>query len=132
MRVPALVVFLVACGPDADMDGILDVDEAVGDHDYDGVDDRFDRDADGDRIPDAVEAGDDDPLTPPVDADEDGIPDFLDRDADGDCVDDRVLAPEVYRETWKPPRGCVAPDLWPEERNAMRGAARGKWARRTR
>jgi hypothetical protein len=40
-------------------------------------------------IPDAIEAGDADPTTPPVDTDRDGVPDVLDLDADGDHVPDR-------------------------------------------
>ncbi|MDH5490824.1 MAG: hypothetical protein OEY14_02510, partial [Myxococcales bacterium] len=37
---------------------------------------------------DSLEAGDSDPLTPPVDTDADGIPDFQDPDSDGDGLPD--------------------------------------------
>ena len=43
-----------------------------------------DLDSDGDTVPDAVEAGDDDPETPPRDFDGDGDPDFIDPDSDDD------------------------------------------------
>ncbi len=77
-------------GPPLDSDGdtILDTDEGDGDPDGDGVLNHLDDDADGDGIPDAEEAGDDDPATPPVDTDGDTVPDFLDLDADGDGLSD--------------------------------------------
>jgi hypothetical protein len=78
--------------PDTDTDGdtILDIDEGGGsvDTDGDGVPDTEDTDSDGDGIPDSVEAGDAEPMTPPVDSDFDGIPDFRDLDSDADTIRD--------------------------------------------
>jgi hypothetical protein len=76
--------------PDTDGDGILDVHEGDGDPDGDGLSNRRDLDSDGDLIADAVEAGDLDPLTPPVDHDGDGVPDALDLDSDDQCPDDLI------------------------------------------
>ena len=76
---------------DSDGDGIVDLDEGVEDAtdwDRDGVPDYLDDDSDGDGLPDAREAGDDDPATPPVDTDRDGVPDFRDDDSDGDGLSD--------------------------------------------
>ncbi len=70
---------------DSDADTISDVDEGRSsdtDTDADGTPDYLDADADGDTIADAVEAGDADVATPPLDADEDGKPNFLDLDSD--------------------------------------------------
>ena len=83
----------VDAGPqiaDSDNDTISDADEGNGiiDADADGIPDSMDTDSDGDRIPDAVEAGDADLSTPPVDTDGDGVADFRDRDSDGDGVFD--------------------------------------------
>ncbi len=71
---------------DADGDTILDTDEGEGDTDGDGTPDKEDTDSDGDGIGDNVEAGDDDPNTPPADLDGDGTPNFQDTDADGNGI----------------------------------------------
>lgn len=73
---------------DSDGDTILDIHEGMVDNDGDGVPNYRDLDSDGDGIPDAIEAGDADPMTPPVDSDGDGIPDFLDLDSDNDGLPD--------------------------------------------
>jgi hypothetical protein len=67
---------------DSDCDTICDADEGgLGiDTDGDGTFDYLDTDSDGDGVPDEVEAGDDDPKTPPADHDDDGVPDYLDGD----------------------------------------------------
>lgn len=84
----------VDCGAptdDADGDTILDVDEgsATGqDSDGDGVPNYLDLDSDNNGISDALEAGDSDPDTPPVDTDGDGVADFIDHDNDNDGVTD--------------------------------------------
>jgi hypothetical protein len=78
--------------PDTEGDSISDEDEGRDegvDTDGDTVPDFEDEDSDGDTIPDDVEAGDDDPETPPVDSDDDTIPDFRDRDSDDNGVLDR-------------------------------------------
>ncbi len=77
---------------DQDGDGIIDSHEGDGDADADGKVNYDDKDADGDVIRDAVEAGDEDPLTLPVDSDGDGTPDFLDLDSDNNCIPDQVEA----------------------------------------
>lgn len=77
---------------DTDGDGITDDDEGTGDVDMDGTPNFRDLDSDGDNIPDAVEAGDNDRRTRPVDTDGDMAPDFLDTDADGDTVPDIMEA----------------------------------------
>lgn len=77
-----------AAGMDSDNDTISDLEEGSDDPDGDGLPNSLDDDSDGDGIPDVVEAGDDDPSTPPVDTDGDGIPDYLDTDSDGDGVAD--------------------------------------------
>ncbi len=76
---------------DADGDTIIDHMEGLetDDADGDGIPNFEDLDADGDTIDDAIEAGDDDPLTLPVDSDGDGIQDFLDLDSDDNCIGDR-------------------------------------------
>ena len=63
---------------DADGDTICDRHEGMGDLDGDGIPNHLDTDSDGDQRPDAIEAGDADPSTPPLDSDGDGVPDFLD------------------------------------------------------
>jgi len=65
---------------DSDNDGIADVDETANGGSPGTTD------TDGDGLSDAEEAGDDLPLTPPVDTDGDGIPDFADADDDGDDI----------------------------------------------
>lgn len=75
---------------DSDGDGISDADEGNGDPDGDGKPNFLDDDSDGDGIPDSVEAGDKDLLTPPMDHDGDGTPDFLDLDSDNDTLPDSV------------------------------------------
>ena len=47
------------------------------DPDGDGQPAWNDDDSDGDGVPDAVEAGDTDLCTPPIDADDNGVPDYL-------------------------------------------------------
>ena len=69
---------------DRDDDGIADEHEGNADLDGDGLPNWNDEDSDGDGIPDSVEAGDENPLSPPVDTDGDGIADFMDVDSDGD------------------------------------------------
>ncbi len=76
---------------DNDGDGISNGDEGCRynrDSDGDQVPDYQDLDSDNDGLPDSVEAGDSNPSTPPRDADGDGIPDYLDRDSDNDGVAD--------------------------------------------
>lgn len=84
---------------DADGDTISDADEGAAtnrDTDGDGTPDYLDDDSDGDGIPDAIEAGDDNPATPPVDSDFDLVPDFIDLDADGNGIPDaRELRSDV-------------------------------------
>lgn len=102
VRLCALAL-LFACGPsstggdddtglpgDADGDTISDADEGAGarDTDGDGIPDSLDTDSDNDGIPDYREAGDGDPLTPPIDTDLDGKPDYIDTDSDGNGRDD--------------------------------------------
>jgi len=85
---------------DADGDGLDDATAAVSpnggvDTDSDGAPDHLDLDADGDQIPDTVEAVVD-PLTGvaaiPADTDGDGIPDFQELDSDNDSIPDEVEA----------------------------------------
>ena len=73
---------------DSDADTITDLQEGRVDTDNDGVEDRLELDSDGDGWTDAIEAGDVDPLTPPIDTDLDAIPDFRDLDSDGDGLGD--------------------------------------------
>lgn len=73
---------------DTDGDTIRDVDEGEEDEDHDTYPNFIDLDSDSDTIPDSVEAGDDNPSTPPVDSDGDTTPDFLDRDSDDDTMSD--------------------------------------------
>ena len=82
------------CEPFADDDGdtITNHDEGCEfnrDTDGDGIPDYLDQDSDNDGISDFIEAGDQNPQTPPRDTDGDGIPDFLDQDSDNDGVADR-------------------------------------------
>jgi hypothetical protein len=76
---------------DDDHDTILNVDEGClyeRDADGDGMPDYVDHDSDNDGVNDSIEAGDADPATPPVDSDGDGLPDYLDMDSDNDGVAD--------------------------------------------
>lgn len=75
---------------DSDGDTISDADEGNGmvDTDGDTIPDTEDTDSDGDGIEDSLEAGDDNPLSPPVDSDADTIADFRDQDSDGDTISD--------------------------------------------
>ncbi len=79
---------------DGDGDTIRDVDEGDGAIDTDGdtTPDSEDPDSDDDAIPDSIEAGDQDLLTPPVDSDSDTRPDFRDGDSDEDTITDAVEA----------------------------------------
>ena len=79
------------CDPNKDSDGdaISDADETcTDDADGDGTPNYLDDDSDGDGVPDAIEAGDKDLATKPVDTDGDGVPDFLDVDSDNDGLSD--------------------------------------------
>jgi hypothetical protein len=79
--------------PDEDGDTIADVHEGrdtAFDTDGDDTPDYLDLDSDDDGIPDALEAGDADTVTPPVDSDGDSLPDFRDRDSDNDGLADSV------------------------------------------
>lgn len=73
---------------DSDGDGILDSHELFFDSNGDGIPNRLSLDSDGDGIPDAIEAGDSDPSTYPIDTDRDGTPDYMDTDSDGDGLPD--------------------------------------------
>lgn len=73
---------------DADGDTIIDIHEGTEDPDGDGTPNMNDEDSDDDTIKDFIEAGDNDPLTLPVDSDEDGIDDYLDSDSDNNCISD--------------------------------------------
>lgn len=78
-----------AVADDADGDGISDEVEGDGDQDGDGVADYLDDDSDGDCIPDAIERGDFEPYSLPIDSDLDGKPDYLDLDSDDNSVSDQ-------------------------------------------
>ncbi|MBX7194754.1 MAG: hypothetical protein K1X94_22050 [Sandaracinaceae bacterium] len=88
------VMGIVRCSSldDPDRDGISNEDEGMGDADGDGATNNNDTDSDGDTILDAVEAGDMDCTTPPIDTDRDTTPDFLDLDSNGDGISDRDQA----------------------------------------
>ena len=73
---------------DSDADTILDEHDGLADRDGNGISNFRDLDSDSDGIPDAVEAGDDQLDTAPIDTDGDGWPDFLDLDSDDDFVPD--------------------------------------------
>lgn len=112
-RYPVKIIFLfsfllAACSPesdpvnntnntnsfcsDQDGDTICDADEGKDeqrDTDGDGTPDYLDSDSDGDGISDAVEAGDDDPETPPIDSDSDSDPDYVDLDSDNNGIPDK-------------------------------------------
>ena len=75
---------------DSDNDTILDIVEGTLDPDGDMNPNFRDRDSDGDTVTDDIEAGDNDPLTPPVDTDMDNVADYLDLDSDGDGLADAV------------------------------------------
>ena len=79
---------------DTDVDTETDTDveepeptESV-DTDGDGTPDYLDLDSDDDGLSDALEAGDDDPVTMPWDSDADGIANFRDLDSDNNCISD--------------------------------------------
>ncbi len=79
--------------PDADGDGISDEQEGAAarvDTDGDGTADYLDRDSDGDSLPDADEAGDNDLKTAPHDSDDDQLANFRDLDSDGNGRDDEL------------------------------------------
>lgn len=75
---------------DTDGDNITDQQEGNGNvnTDGDGDPDTADQDSDNDGIPDSIEAGDVDLLTPPIDTDGDTIPNFRDSDSDNDGIPD--------------------------------------------
>ncbi len=73
---------------DSDGDTIADRHENRGASDNDGIANFRDDDSDGDGIKDAIEAGDANLDTPPIDTDLDLTPDFLDVDSDGDFLPD--------------------------------------------
>jgi hypothetical protein len=75
---------------DSDNDTILDGDDGVVDTDGDLVPNFRDTDSDNDCVLDSAEAGDADPMTPPVDTDGDGAPDFEDVDSDNDGLRDNL------------------------------------------
>jgi len=78
-------------GADSDGDTLTDAQENAAsavDVDSDGTPDYLDDDSDGDGLSDAMEAGDADPLTPPLDSDGDGAPNFRDEDSDNNGIID--------------------------------------------
>jgi hypothetical protein len=75
---------------DSDNDTILDRHELTSDPDMDMIPAFRDTDADGDCRGDALEAGDADLQTPPIDSDGDGGGDFIDLDSDGDGLKDQL------------------------------------------
>lgn len=76
---------------DSDDDAIPDIIEGLDeDTDSDGQRNFEDTDSDGDGIGDRVEAGDEDPLSPPLDSDGDGAPDYTDDDSDDNGLPDRI------------------------------------------
>lgn len=82
------------CDPFGDDDGdcISNRDEGCEfnrDSDGDGIPDYLDSDSDNDGIPDYIERGECELTRPPRDTDGDGIPDYLDWDSDGDGVPDK-------------------------------------------
>ncbi len=77
---------------DTDGDTIIDAHEGSIDNDGDGVANLEDLDSDADVIPDAYEAGDENPLTLPFDTDQDGTQDYLDPDSDNNGIQDRQEA----------------------------------------
>lgn len=100
MRISGALALALAIGcgssvsgtDDSDGDGIRNDDEGFVDEvntDADDWPDWLDLDTDDDGISDAIEAGDADLETAPIDTDEDGTPDFRDVDSDGDGVPDR-------------------------------------------
>jgi hypothetical protein len=69
---------------DSDGDTIFDQTEGATDSDGDGISNAIDTDSDDDGILDALEAGDADLNTPPIDSNLDGQPNFREVDSDGD------------------------------------------------
>lgn len=86
--------------PDSDGDTVSDGDDGVGDADGDGTINALDTDSDGDGYGDAVEAGDGDWQTVPVDSDFDGISDLRDLDSEQDGLPDaqEVNCPALGRD----------------------------------
>jgi hypothetical protein len=80
---------VIVYGPDADGDGITDVDEnaPLFDHDGDSTPDYLDVDSDNDGVPDELERVGV-PGSRPVDSDNDGAPDFRDLDSDANDIPD--------------------------------------------
>jgi cysteine-rich repeat protein len=74
---------------DSDNDTIADRDELFADSDGDAIPNRLDVDSDNDTRLDAIEAGDNDLETFPIDTDADGKPDYIDTDTDDDGLPDR-------------------------------------------
>jgi len=93
---------------DSDGDTISDDDEGISspggpvDTDGDTIADYLDTDSDGDTIPDSVEAGDNDPSTPPKDSDGDTKPDFQDMDSDNNGIFDGVETTDDADRDGKP------------------------------
>jgi len=75
---------------DSDNDSIKDLHEGAADPDLDTFPNYQDADSDGDCIGDALEAGDSDLNTPPVDTDGDLQRDFVDLDSDNDGLLDTL------------------------------------------
>ena len=75
---------------DSDNDTIGDIHELLADPDKDGIPAFRDIDSDDDCVLDALEAGDADEATIPVDTDSDSRRDFLDLDSDDDGIPDKT------------------------------------------
>ena len=85
----------LACTADQDCDGISDIHEDLAtlvNSDTDMYPDAYDRDSDGDVIPDAVEGRDLDGTGFPHDYGNNGSYDFRERDSDGDHISDTLEA----------------------------------------
>lgn len=110
--------------PDTDGDWVsdgeevgADVDQPI-DYDGDGVIDALDEDSDDDRVPDAVEAGDQLLSTPRPDTDGDGLNDLHDLDSDGGGVNDGT---EVLEHGTDPTEASDDGRGWFESGASVRG-----------